>query len=286
MGKLYWNRAGHIAIEGNDGEMHSYGGTNGLDFKFSGEKVGDIYAQFECSILGLSGRTINELTVWNPAEAFTRQRKIQVFAGYEDGGIENPIFEGIIVEAIPTSPPEMWLNFKCLHLGDFTNIVSNPKQFKDTSLSQIFDEVGAELGLETFWTAWKVNPTTKGDFNLEGPLRTLAERFASQFNVTVYEEDGTLYCRDKRPQFDEPESIRDISLNTGMISIGKIDIAGATIRTRLDDSSKLFSWINLQSVIIPKANGLYVVIKKKHKGHLRGGEWFTELETIRQGAAV
>ena len=71
-----------------------------------------------------------------------------------------------------------------------------------------------------------------------------------------------------------------------MISIGKVDIAGATIRTRLDDSSKLFSWINLQSVIIPKANGLYVVIKKKHKGHLRGGEWFTELETIRQGAAV
>lgn len=286
MSKLYWNRVGYISIQGNDGQMHSYGGTDGLDFKFSGEKVGDIYAQFECSILGLSSKTINDLTVWNPAEAIQNSRKIQVFAGYEDGGIENPIFEGIIMEAMPTNPPEMWLNFKCLRFGDVNDLIKEPKMYDGYSVRHIFRMIGEELGFGTIWNAKKVSGNDKSSFAVEGCKKTLVERFSNRFNVTVYEDDGDLIAVDKHPQLDEPDEPRTINTANGLLALGNITVAGATIKTRLDDSSKMFSWVNLESSIIPKANGSYVVIRKKHQGHFRGQEWYTELETIRQGAAV
>ena len=71
-----------------------------------------------------------------------------------------------------------------------------------------------------------------------------------------------------------------------MLAVGNITTAGAVVRTRLDDSSGIFSWIDLRSSLVPSANGKYVIIRKKHVGHLRGNEWYTEFETIRQNAEV
>ena len=45
--------------------------------------------------------------------------------------------------------------------------------------------------------------------------------------------------------------------------------------------------MRFESKFIPKVNDdTYFVIKKKHTGHFRGEEWFTELDCIRRYAKV
>ena len=286
-GQVYYKRIGYVSIEDANGNMRSYGGNDGLDFKFSGEKVGDIYASFEVGVLGLSAETINDLTVWNPAEAIVSSRKIKVYAGYENGGIENPLFEGIIIEAIPTNPPEMWLNFKCLRFVDRESEVSNPSMLKEVKLIDIFQRIGEDLGLNTRWESEKVDKGKEVSFDYSGSKSQICDKFAAAFDLVVYEENGILYSGDKRPQMNGPHgTIVEINQNTGMLALGNITLAGATIKTRLNDKCGLMSWVHLTSVIVPKANGMYVVIRKKHYGHFRGQDWTTELETIRQGANV
>lgn len=286
-GQLYYKRVGYVAIEGADGVMRSYGGGDGLDFKFSGEKVGDIYAQFEVGILGLSAETINDLTIWNPGEAIAASRKIAVYAGYEEGGIEHPLFEGIILEAIPTNPPEMWVNFKCLRFGDESGDVINPELLKDEKVGKIFNRLAYEFGLNPKWNAISIPYDAKVDFDYSGGKCEVCRKFAEAFGVTVFEEFGILYAIDNRPQLYPPSgTIIEVSQRTGMLALGNITLAGATIKTRLNDKSGLATWVRLTSEIVPKANGLYIVVRKKHAGHFRGQEWTTELETIRQGAKV
>lgn len=287
-GQVYYKRIGYVSIEDANGNMRSYGGNDGLDFKFSGEKVGDIYASFEVGVLGLSAETINDLTVWNPAEAIASSRKIKVYAGYENGSIENPLFEGIIIEAIPTNPPEMWLNFKCLRLGDKEAEVDNPSMIKNVKLKNLFRYIGDEFGLKTRWIANTVDGDKKVSlFDYSGSKCQICDKFAAAFDLTVYEENGILYAGDKRPQMNDPNgTIIEINQNTGMLALGNITLAGATIKTRLNDKCGLMSWVHLTSIIVPKANGMYVVVRKKHCGQFRGQDWTTELETIRQGANV
>ena len=115
----------------------------------------------------------------------------------------------------------------------------------------------------------------------------MCRKFAESFGVIVFEEFGILYAIDNRPQLYPPSgTIIEVSQRTGMLALGNITLAGATIKTRLNDKSGLATWVSLTSEIVPKANGLYIVVRKKHTGHFRGQEWTTELETIRQGAKV
>lgn len=288
-GQSYYKRVGYVSIQGNDGKMHSYGGNDGLDFKFSGEKYGSIYVNFEVSILGLNASTINDLTVWNPAEAISASRRIEVYAGYENGGIANPIFEGIIIEAIPTNPPEMWLNFKCMKLAsgttDASGEVSMPGMIIGDMIGNIFTNIAHEFGLNAGWDCNKPTYDTIVNFDYSGSRGKICEKFAQTFDITVYEEDGTLWAKNKREQCEDPQGlILPVNINNGLLGLTNVTLVGADIKMRLNDKSKLMSWVRLESKLIPKANGLYYVIRKKHTGHFRGEEWFTELQTLRKGA--
>lgn len=285
--QTFYKRIGYVLIEGADGSMRRYGDSE-LDIKFSGEKVGSIYSDFEVGILGLSSETINELTVWDKEKAIAASRRIEVFAGYADGGIEHPLFSGVIIEAMPTNPPEMWMNFKCKNLsGGVRESRSNVLE-EGIAIGELFRWIAEDLGYEGSWQ-WKSsrNPTEKVSFVMSRLATDNAERFAQTFGLVVYEDGGILYARDRNIQFEEPSSpVIQINQDTGMLALGNITLSGATIKTRLSDRAMLGTWIYITSKIVPKANGYYVVMRKKHTGHLRGEEWFTELQAIRKDARV
>lgn len=285
----YFKRIGYVSIQGSDGMMHDYGDSV-LDFRFSGEKVGGVYTDFQVGILGLNSATINDLTVWDAAKAIAASRRIEVYAGYEDGGIEHPLFEGIIVEAMPTNPPEMWMNFKCLNLaGGSASAERANRQLKQVEIGTLFGWIARDCGFggRSQWKVTDVEPTDKVDFVYMDSSKENVKAFEDAFGLTVYEDGGILYAIGSRPQMDEPsDPITEVNQDTGMLALGNITLAGATIKTRLSDKAGLMSWINLTSKIVPKANGKYVVVRKRHVGHFRGEEWYTELETIRQGAKV
>lgn len=279
----YWNRIGYVEIEDRQGQWVKYGGiTDSLDFKFEGKIVGGVTPEFTVGILGLSMDTINDLTVWNPEESTKAKRGIRVYAGYQKDGIANPLFDGYIFEALPTNPPEMWINFKCLMNINGTRPITEKEWFEDTEIRRIFKAIGDRWGMLTRWDAIKTSAETKGNFIISGKTpQMLIDEFSHKFNVIIYAEHGILVCQDREPWTKEPKDAQKLSIATGLLGVSGLQPVGATFTRRLDDTNKIFSWVELESKLIPKANGMYQVIEKTHKGHFRGEEWVTILRTIR-----
>lgn len=282
----YWNRVGYVEIEGEDGKMHRYGGSHdGLDYKFDIDYAGDTAVEFKVGILGLGRETIQRLTVWNMSEALTRARKIVVYAGYEKDGLSREIASGIVTQAIPTSPPEMWLNFNCL-IGTSNYDAQKARCVKGKTRKEILSMLAKMNNTpESRWDAKKVSGDDVIDkFYTEKTPVYMIDKFAEDNNILVYMENGILIACDKNA-WDNPESIRSaevVNVDTGLLSIGNIDLVGATIRRRLDVRSRLMTWIKMESVIMPSSNSHYYIIRRKLVGQYRGKDWYTELQMIRR----
>lgn len=281
----FWKRVGYVEIEGEDGKMYKYGGSvDGLDFKFDIKYSGDIAVEFSVGILGLSRETIQTLTVWNYAQAISRARKIAVYAGYEKDGIAQPIASGIITQAIPTTPPDMWLNFNCL-IGGLDFDPKYQRCIKDKTAAEILDMLAQANKMKSRWLATKAPGDRKIPKFYVGrsPLWVISNFAASQ-NVHIYIDADVLTAVDMYAwaQVQDKKVAEVIGVETGLLSIGNVDLKGAVIKRRLDVRSRLMTWVRLKSVIIPSASDDYYVIGKRHVGQYRGEEWTTELQTIRR----
>lgn len=280
-GQRFWNRIGWLDIEG-------YGSPPiGLDFKFEVRKIGNVYPSFKASILGLSSANINALTVWNPSDAFKAAREISVFAGYEDDGSPAEICRGYVMRAMPTPPPEMWMNFECMFQLEGKDVVEEPYTMFAT-IDEIVRQLWAESGIiVSMARSANYNRTSKSLFTFEGSKDLLIERFCDKFGfIAVYEDTSTATIYNRKPwRYSEPDPnrINVINTDTGLLMVGNVDMTGAKVRTRLNDRYGLCEWVRLESRLIPKASGYYFVMEKKHVGHLRGKDWYTELRLVRKG---
>lgn len=287
----YWKRIGYVAVECRMGEMVKFGGAgdDALDFKFSGTKAGDIYGKFNVSILGLSTDSIRLLTAWNVPYSTARRRRIQVFAGYEGDNLDNPIFDGFILTAFPTPPPDMWLNFECMRFYETNQPMIHKFDLKRSDLGEIAEWIANEVGLgwnEKNWISENKSPTDKVAFKFSGTKTQLMKEYGRLFGLKMYEQRGNLYVEDERPWLGMARHAIDVSIDTGLIGVTGVDVKGAKIKTRLRDDVDIYGWINLKSALIPSASGTYCAIRKNIVGHLRGNDWYTEFETVRRDALV
>lgn len=281
--KVYWNRVGHVEIADSNNNLIPY---YGLDFKFNIQKFGHIYVEFDVSVLGLSLDSIKDLTVLGPQQAMEKRREIRVFAGYEDGG-EVEIARGSIWYARPTNPPEMWMNFKCRKYLDFDSTIQGVSRIeKDKTRWDAFNAMADILDLTPLWEAQRVDKQEKlgaaVNFNGQNKLH-IADQFAKRFGLIIYEDDGCLIAQDKDiAENGGGGNTHTLDMDHGLLSIGNIDLFGGDITARLNDSYKLFDWIQLDSIIIPDANARYLVTAKNLIGHFRGNEWFTRYRLLRE----
>ena len=294
--RTYWNRTGYLRIQMDDDSMQQFGGEGELfDMKFDGLKFGDFYSTFRCSILGLTREHINALTVWDKGQAVQKKRYIEVYAGYTSNGddMNKPIFSGYVMSAIPTPPPEMWMNFECIRAWDKDQCVTDIETMYDASPRQILQKIGDILEVDVNLTSF-MSSTIKWDeekfaFKFSGKKKVqLTYDFAHQFNCLCVDQDGTLVAADRREWLKSAGRIaREINQDTGMLAVGNVDIAGAKIVHRLDNTFSLMSWVDVKSRLIPNMGSRpYYVRSFRHTGHLRGDKWQTELDLIRQGANV
>lgn len=294
--RTYWNRTGYLKIQMDNEEMQQFGGDGEMfDMKFDGLKFGDFYSTFTCSILGLSREHINALTVWDKGQALQKKRYIEVYAGYSSNGddMSKPIFAGYVMNAIPTSPPEMWMNFECIRAWDKDQCVTGVETMRDASPRQILQKIAEILEVDFNLTSF-MSSTIKWDeekytFAFDGKKKVqLTYKFADQFNCICIDQNGTIVAADRREWLKAPKRIaREVSQDTGMLAVGNVDIAGAKVVHRLDNTFSLLSWVDVKSRLIPNMGARpYYVSAFRHTGHLRGDKWQTELELIRQGANV
>ena len=294
--RTYWNRTGYLKIQMDNEGMQQFGGEGEMfDMKFDGLKFGDFYSTFTCSILGLSREHINALTVWDKGQALQKKRYIDVYAGYSSNGddMSKPIFAGYVMNAIPTSPPEMSMNFECIRGWDKDQGVSGVETMRDASPRQILQKIAEILEVDFNLTSF-MSSTIKWDddkytFSFAGKKKVqLTYDFAHQFNCICIDQNGTIVAADRREWLKSPKRIaREVSQDTGMLAVGNVDIAGAKVVHRLDNTFSLLSWVDVKSRLIPRMDPRpYDLRAFRHTGHLRGDKWQTELELIRQGANV
>ena len=294
--RTYWNRTGYLKIQMDNGGMQQFGGDGEMfDMRFDGLKFGDFYSTFTCSILGLTREHINALTVWDKGQALQKKRYIEVYAGYSSNGddMSKPIFAGYVMNAIPTSPPEMWMNFECIRAWDKDQCVTGVETMRDASPRKILQKIAEILEVDFNLTSL-MSSTIKWDeekytFAFDGKKKVqLTYKFANQFNCICIDQNGTIVAADRREWLKAPKRIaREVSQDTGMLAVGNVDIAGAKVVHRLDNTFSLLSWVDVKSRLIPNMDARpYYVRAFRHTGHLRGDKWQTELELIRQGADV
>ena len=294
--RTYWNRTGYLKIQMDNEGMRQFGGEGEMfDMKFDGLKFGDFYSTFTCSILGLTREHINALTVWDKGKALQKKRYIEVYAGYSSNGddMSKPIFAGYVMNAIPTSPPEMWMNFECIRAWDKDQCVTGVETMRDASPRQILQKIAEILEVDFNLTSF-MSSTIKWDeekytFSFDGKKKVqLTYDFSHQFNCICIDQNGTIVAADRREWLKSPKRIaREVSQDTGMLAVGNVDTAGAKVVHRLDNTFSLLSWVDVKSRLIPNMDARpYYVRAFRHTGHLRGDKWQTELELIRQGANV
>ena len=288
----YWDRVGHIRVSGPDGKMHRYGNdSNSLDFKFDVQKTcGDIYIDFTVSILGLNAETINFLATWNQAEAYRDKRIIEVYAGYDDDGKAPLIARGVIVNAIPSSPPEMWLNIQAKNIYSskaelVTESAIGYESKRSVKKRDFFYDTMQYLGYK-FSIATDIMDADKiitiPSFVCD--KSELVKRVARITGWLIHVDNGyaSAHAHNGWSTDSKFDAADIINVDNGLIGISQIDIKGAVVKCRLNDQYQLFSNIYLESKLIPKANGIYFIVSKRSVGHLRGDDWYTELKLIRR----
>jgi len=105
----FYGRVGHIEIvSGNGGLLRSF---KDLDFRFHVKKtIGGVADKATVGILGLNNDSISFLSTFtDEAHQLQKNWRVRVYAGYVDEG-EHLIIDGDIIRAIPSIPPENWLN--------------------------------------------------------------------------------------------------------------------------------------------------------------------------------
>lgn len=280
LGQRFFNRVGHLEIE-------DFGALpEGLDIKFDVRKYGNFNVQFSAGVLGLSSDHINELTVWNPVDALKNSREIKVFAGYESDKQKSPIARGFIFKAMPTPPPDMWINFECMISIKNKIPIEEEEHMRNVEIIKVAEKICRLNGYKFIWKS-AISKSARVNFMVSGSADGLIKNFERAFNVVAVlgdEDDISFYDNKAWNRFEVPNNISTvINTETGLLMVGNVDMAGATVRTRLNDRYQLFDWVRLESSLIPKANGNYFVLSKRHVGHLRGNEWYTELQMLRRG---
>ena len=180
------------------------------------------------------------------------------------------------------------MNFECMPFLKNKIPIDDVEPMYNKPIREVAQKICDMMGFKYFWRSLNVNESTKINFNFTGCRDTALTKLADGLNlVVILGDNNDVYFYDKKAwntiPIPRPIDIQIINIESGLLMVGNVDATGAKIRVRLNDTYSLFSWIKLESQLIPKASGYYFVLSKTHKGHLRGEEWYTELELRRKG---
>lgn len=279
--KLFYNRIGHVEIEQPDGGYISY---RGLDYKFDVQINGCTYSRFTVGICGLSRESLNNIIIWRSPNAYDNPRHIKVYAGYEDGG-ESLIAEGGIFSAIPTTPPDVWVNIEACKFLE-KRVPAAHEASHEAKFEEILKIVAELFNLDYLDETTSVDKEKKYDFDYSGSIERLPQKLADAFNIVVYEQDGVLIARDKGGEYKSPDEAIPIDTEHGLLAVSSVDYCKVSLTMRLNTIFELFTWVDLKSTRIPQANGKYWVTNIRHTGQLRGEAWQTTITALKHVTVV
>ncbi len=250
---------------------------DGIEVKFSVEKLmSAVMNKASIDICNLSSKDIEYLTTYTSEFiAINERKRIRLFAGYDDSVAL--IFDGDIVEAKPTAPPDKWLRCKALS-GYYANkdVVSR-SMIGDVSIQEVFADASNVLGLSLNYESSESKKIS--NFSFTGDKRKIIKELSQLGNIDVFEDDGVLNVLDK----GQPKKgfTRYISESSGLIGVPRPDPIGIELDLLLDNSLEIGQKVYLNSLTYPSCNGEYYIYELKHAGDLRGTEFYTTIKARR-----
>lgn len=225
---------------------------------FSGtRKKGDTSNEAQVQITNLTNSDIQYLSTYtSPYFRPSQNKKIRVYAGYDTEG-SALVYEGDIVEAIPSSQPDTTLNIKSkgLYYAQRTPIASS---LTNTNSQQLAESIANELGLKFSW-AQDNKVLNIPFFNFTGSKGELIKTYNKMTGSLMYEDNGVLCVTPKKSTATPSGYIPLISENTGMIGIPEPDKIGVKIRSLFNPQYNLNTYFKLESTRMKGLNGYYSI---------------------------
>jgi hypothetical protein len=261
--------------------------------KFNFQKyVGSImYGQGKISICGLDKKSIEVLTGFLSIDSeLNKKRVITLKAGYE-GEELGLMVDGTIFGALPTIPPDIWLNCDVINNYEQANDKKNFSTSDNLLFTDYIQAVADTLNIK------KIENRIKEPSYLNRKISKQAIKAGSMFNivysisdvfainnkypygVTAYIENETLIVdyTDLIPNDERIQTPILVNKDNGMIGLPEITNAGqiCNITTLLNTSIKTGDVIKMESSQIPSSNGLFYVIGVTYSGEYRGNNWYS-----------
>lgn len=282
--RKYFKRDGWIEVDGFDI-------PKGLDMKFEVPMKADVSINFKASVMGLSKENCNALAqhvFWkninNPAS-----KSVRVYAGYDgsSGGTgAYKIAEGLVWYAMVRSPPAMWMDFRCMNMFAKNCFAESEKTVSGATVEGLFMEIAQTFGYRgvMFAPAGSRNAKTR-QFTIRSNPKLTINEFCSAYGFQCTVDDSTLYANATDGGAKDAYSKRNVEAvvdrDHGLLQWTVNDFKGAKARCRLNREYRMFQWVDVKSEMMPNTGGRLFVTGVRHVGHLRGAEWYTELELLR-----
>jgi hypothetical protein len=209
-----------------------------------------------------------------------RVRRARIMAGRESFGVWK-VFQGDIVAASVSQPPDIKLTLKCL-----TNAVDRSQwwAFSNTSgktVRQLVEETAAVMNLsyriDQAVDAAKVIP----HFTFNGPAAAMIIRLSELANLRVYCDDDTIVVTNWDSGLSN--TIVEVNKDSGMIGIPEFTEYGIRVRTFADRNIVLGGAIRLMSEMIPVMNGDYVITRIDYSLTTRAQDFYYDVYANRSG---
>jgi len=281
----FLDRVGYCVIKRDDGKFYK---LDGLDFKFSIERKAGAFQCFaDVSVCGLKKDDVLAYTSFTAQwREFNKKKYIAIYAGYAGTGGPKLLFEGDVYNAVPTMPPDVWMNMKA-RTGHYLQQTSVSKSIlSPMKLEDVCKNAANWMGKKLLWMVKNADANAKmiPQFQCKGTLAQLAQQMQDLapdlICVNVNEKTGCVEIVDI-DKIDYSAKMLTIDLDHGLLGVPVPSPWGVEFDMRLQTDICRFQPIHLESQMMPLLKGNYAVACYTHSGHLRGGDWKTHIKARR-----
>lgn len=272
---------------------------NNLDVKFSYTRFlgNGMFGRGKVSICGLSMDQVAMFTsFWSEDTELAKKKIVKVSAGYEtpmysEESTMGTIIEGSIVSAIPTMPPDIWLNCEVVNSYETKFQTFSFSMKGKYTLKKTVENIAQFLKLEPEIRVDKSNYLDRELKNISfiGDKFALVNKIEEMFTIKEDDKNGGIiaYIEDNKlivdysnlelNQYNRNGAPVLIDKAHGMVGVPEPMWAGQAVKitTLLNPAIKTGDVIQLKSDLIPSLNGYYYVFTISYEGQFRGNNWYS-----------
>ena len=217
-------------------------------------------------------------------------RRIKIMAGRES--VQSwQVFEGDIINASLTQPPDIMLNLRCATNARDRTQWATWSNLTNVTLGNLAQQVATLMGL-TLQLDASVNANyVIPRFTFNGPAAALIIRLSelggpaatdgTNGGVRVWVDDTVLHVANWKTGLSNTKV--NVSAATGMVGIPEYTEYGIKVKTLADRNIVLGGGMTLNSVMVPAMNADYVITRLDYDLSTRSQEFYYDVWANRSG---